>query len=67
MVKIHNRIEHASQHFINAKSTLVIKTLSCCKKIPVKKQGVIEIDYKESFWQSNGLDTIPKVLLEIMV
>ena len=32
MVKIQNRIEHASQHLINAKSTLVIKTLSGRKK-----------------------------------
>ena len=51
MVKIQNRIEHASQHLINAKSTLVIKTLSGRKMIPVKNHGVVKIDYKESFWQ----------------
>ena len=48
MVKIQNRMEHASQHLINAKSTVVIKIYQAVKKIPVKNHGVVKFDYKES-------------------
>ena len=33
----------------------------------MKNHGVIKLDCKESFLQSNGFDTIPKLLLKIMV